>query len=110
MCARARTHTHSVAQSCQILCDPMDCGPPGCSVHGIFQARIHILPPPEDLPGPGFEPQSLASPALAGGFFTTVLPGKPISLLTYCNASLSTVSVPLIMGKMVCIGEISLFF
>ena len=22
------------------LCDPMDCGPPGSSVHGILQARI----------------------------------------------------------------------
>ena len=22
------------------LCDPMDCSLPGCSVHGIFQARI----------------------------------------------------------------------
>ena len=22
------------------LCDPMDHSPPGCSVHGIFQARI----------------------------------------------------------------------
>ena len=29
-----------VAQSCRILCDPMDCGLPGSSVHGIFQARI----------------------------------------------------------------------
>ena len=28
------------AQSCLILCDPMDCHPPGSSVHGIFQARI----------------------------------------------------------------------
>ena len=27
-------------QSCPILCDPMDCSPPGFSVHGIFQARI----------------------------------------------------------------------
>ena len=27
-----------VAQSC--LCDPMDCSPPGSSVHGILQARI----------------------------------------------------------------------
>ena len=105
VCVRVR-----IAQSCQILCDPTDCGPPGSSVHGIFQARIHTFPPPEDLPDPGFEPESLASPALAGGFFTTVLPGEPISLLTYCNASSSTVSVPLIMGKMVCIGEISLFF
>ena len=29
-----------VAQSCLILSDPMDCGPPGSSVHGIFQARV----------------------------------------------------------------------
>ena len=29
-----------IAQSCPILCDPMDCSPPGSSVHGILQARI----------------------------------------------------------------------
>ena len=29
-----------VAQSCRILCDPMNCIPPGSSVYGIFQARI----------------------------------------------------------------------
>ena len=29
-----------VAQSCLTLSDPMDCGPPGSSVHGIFQARV----------------------------------------------------------------------
>ena len=28
------------AQSCLSLCDPMDCSPPGSSVHGIFPARI----------------------------------------------------------------------
>ena len=28
------------AQSCPILCDPMDCSPSGSSVHGISQARI----------------------------------------------------------------------
>ena len=27
-------------QSCLTLCDPMDCSPPGSSVHGISQARI----------------------------------------------------------------------
>ena len=27
-------------QSCLTLCDPMDCSPPGFSVHGILQARI----------------------------------------------------------------------
>ena len=30
----------SVTQSWLILCNPMDCNPPGSSVHGIFQARI----------------------------------------------------------------------
>ena len=29
-----------VTQSCQTLCDPMDCSLPGFSVHGIFQARV----------------------------------------------------------------------
>ena len=29
-----------VVQSCPTLCDPMDCGLPGSSVHGILQARI----------------------------------------------------------------------
>ena len=28
-----------VAQLCLTLCDPMDCSPPGSSVHGILQAR-----------------------------------------------------------------------
>ena len=30
----------SAAQPCPTLCDPMDCSPPGSSVHGILQARI----------------------------------------------------------------------
>ena len=29
-----------VAQMCLTLSDPMDCSPPGSSVHGIFQARV----------------------------------------------------------------------
>ena len=29
-----------VAQSCPTLRDPMDCSPPGFSVHGIFHARV----------------------------------------------------------------------
>ena len=29
-----------VAQLCPTLCDPMDCSPPGSSVHGILQARV----------------------------------------------------------------------
>ena len=36
------------------------------------------FPTPGDLPDPGIELESVVSPALAGGFFTTVLPGKPV--------------------------------
>ena len=56
------------AQSYLTLCNPMDCSPPGPSVHGIFQARI--LPTPGDLLDPGTEATFLVSPALAGQFFT----------------------------------------
>ena len=62
------------AQSCPNLCNPMDCSPPGSSVHEIFQARIWDglpFPPPGDLPNSGIKPTSLVSPALAGGVFTT---------------------------------------
>ena len=34
------------------------------------------LPTPGDLPDPGIEHESLVSPVLAGGFFTTKPPGK----------------------------------
>ena len=34
------------------------------------------FPSPGDLPNPGIKPMS---PALAGGFFTTELPGKPVT-------------------------------
>jgi len=60
----------------------MDYSLPDSSVHGILQARtlewLAISPPPGVLPNPGMEPASLGSPALAGEFFTTVLPGKPV--------------------------------
>ena len=36
MCQSACVH----AQLCPTLCDPMDCSPPGSSVHGILQTRI----------------------------------------------------------------------
>ena len=29
-----------VSRWCLTLCDPMDCSPPGSSIHGIFQAKI----------------------------------------------------------------------
>ena len=31
---------NEVAQSCQTLCDSMDCSLPGSSIHGILQSRV----------------------------------------------------------------------
>ena len=65
------------------LFGPMDCSLPGSSVHGISQARSgKPFPSPGDLSHPGIKP---ASPALAGGFFTTKPPGKPMILPSKFN-------------------------
>jgi len=37
------------------------------------------FPTPGDVPNPRIKPMSLVSPALTGGFFTTVPPGKPVT-------------------------------
>ena len=60
-----------------ILCDPMDCSPPGSSDHGILQARILewvAFPSPGDLPNPGMEP---GSPPLQTDSSPSEPPGKP---------------------------------
>ena len=41
------------------------------------------FPFPGDLPDPGIESVSPASPALAGGFFTTEPPGNPVCVCVY---------------------------
>ena len=38
-CRKVKSESE-VAQSCPTPSDPMDCSPPGSSVHGIFQARV----------------------------------------------------------------------
>ena len=38
-CMKVKSESEG-AQSCPTLSDPMDCSPPGSSVHGIFQARV----------------------------------------------------------------------
>ena len=38
-CMKVKSESE-VAQSCPTHSDPMDCSPPGSSVHGIFQARV----------------------------------------------------------------------
>ena len=49
------------------LCNPMDCSPPGFSVHGILQARIleqMPFPPSGDLPDSRIKTAFPAAPAL----------------------------------------------
>ena len=55
------------------------------------------LPTPGDLPDPGIKPLSPASPALAGGFFITVSPGKPRWL---CSQHRTSTVIPNIFIKL----------
>ena len=68
---------HGITCACSVmstLCGPMDYSLPSSSVYGIIQARIlawAAMPSSRGFSWPGIEPSSLASPALAGRFFTT---------------------------------------
>ena len=68
----------SIAQLCPTHCDPMDCQAP---LSMKFSRKEYwsglSFPALGNLSNPGIEPASLASPTLAGRFFTTVTPGKP---------------------------------
>ena len=65
----------SVAKLC-LFCDPMDCSPPGSSVHGISQARMLEWvpsPSPGDLPDSRIEH---AAPAWQADSLPAEPPGK----------------------------------
>ena len=68
-------------QSCLTLWGPMDCCLPGSSVHGILQARILKWVAMSSSRG-SFPPRGRncisCSSCIAGGFFTTEPPGKPL--------------------------------
>jgi len=58
----------------------MDCSPPGCSVHEIFQTRILewvAISFSRGLPDPRIKP---VSPALAGRFFTIEQSGEALHI------------------------------
>ena len=72
------------ALSCLTLCDPVDCL--SCSRQTPLSMEFSRqeywsglpFPTPGDLSHPGIEPMSVASPALAGRFFPSVPPRKPL--------------------------------
>ena len=73
-----------IIQSCLTLCDPMDCSPPGSSVHedspGKNPGSGLPCPLPGALPNPGIKPMSSA---LQVDSLPPELPGKPIPSPTH---------------------------
>ena len=67
-----------VIQSCLTLCNPMDCSPPGSSVHEDSPGKNTRVgccgPPPGDLPNLGVEPRS---PTLKADSLPFEPPEKP---------------------------------
>ena len=58
------------AQLCPTLCDPMDCNPPGSSVHGILRARILQWVAMPSSRGSSQPRNRTQVSRIAGGFFT----------------------------------------
>ena len=80
----ACVHAQSL-QLCPTLCDPMDCSPPGSSVHGFpRQEHWNQLPfsSPWDLPDPGIKLIPPVSPALQVDSLPTESLQK-LSLMTF---------------------------
>ena len=74
MCVCVCERVRACDPLCLILCDPMDCSPPGSSVLGFSRPEYWSglpFPPPGDLPDPEIELRSPVSPELAGEFFNT---------------------------------------
>ena len=68
-CMKVKSESE-VSQSCRTLCNPMDCSPPGSSVHGILQARVLewvAIPFSKGSSQPSNQTQVSC---IAGGFFT----------------------------------------
>ena len=63
-------HLVLVTQLYPTLCDPMDCSPPGSSVHGILQARILAWVAIQFLRGSSWPRSQTRVSRIAGRFFT----------------------------------------
>ena len=73
MCMRAK-----LLQCYVTLCDPIDCSPPGSSVHGISQARILEWVSMPSSRGSSWPRNPTCISCTAGGFFTAEPLGKPL--------------------------------
>ena len=92
-CAMIPCCCYLVAQLCLTLCDPVDCSPPGSSVHGVSQARILEWFAIYFCRGTSRPRDWTRVSCLASRHFTPEPPGKPstlpynihISILNFCN-------------------------
>ena len=96
-----------VAQSCSTLCEPMDCSPPGPSVHGDSPGKSTTVgwpwPPPGDLPNLGTEPRSHA---LQADSLPSEPPRKPsLSLASLILVFISLVSLDSNRSDLVSLGK-----
>ena len=79
VCTNLIVGLSSVTQLCPTLCNPMAITHQTPLSMGFSRQEYWSglpFPSPGYLPNSGIEPMTLASPALAGRFFTTVSPGK----------------------------------
>ena len=88
LCNKVKTKTPTTslcmcAQLCLPLLNHMDCNL-GFPRQECWSGLP--FPTPGDLPHPGVEPTSLASPTWVGSLFTTVPPGKPMTSLILCKS------------------------
>ena len=77
-----------VTKSCPTLCNPMDCDPPGSSVHGISHLRILGWVATFFSRGSSRLRDQTHTPALAGEFFTHCAPREALTLhfeTLFCN-------------------------
>ena len=83
--AFACMHTQSL-HLCLTLWDPMDCSPPGSSVHGIFLGRILewvAMPSSKESSQPRDQTHISCISYIAGRFFTAKLLGKGLLKVTH---------------------------
>ena len=95
------------AQLCPAPCDPVDCGPPGSSVHRQEYWSGLPFPPLVDLPNPGIKLTSLASPASAGEFLTTAHAGSSPNIVFHLVGRIVSIQSFLIN---ICVASISHFY
>ena len=69
-----------VTQSSPTLCDPMDCSPPGSSVHGTLQGRILEWAAMPSSQGSSWPRNWTGSPARSADSLPAEFLGKPRSL------------------------------